>query len=184
MGLAKRGSRTISVNNDVYRWVISPDDGFMQLVVELAEDPGQRLIATYLYDDDPETGRPLRQITPRSVRQVIEISLKQGWQPRAPGRKPFRLCRGESVVEPLNPNLRDALKQEHAELTDEVMDRIEELTHQRFEIDPDADPELLRKIDQERERLLRQFMPRYRQVCERVANASGESAGRRLATES
>lgn len=88
------------------------------------------------------------------------------------------------MVEPLNPNLRDALKQEHAELTDEVMDRIEELTHQRFEIDPDADPELLRKIDQERERLLRQFMPRYRQVCERVANAIGESAGRRLATES
>lgn len=77
------------------------------------------------------------------------------------------------MVEPLSPAFRDALKQEHAGLTDDIIDRVEELTHQRFEIDPDADPGLLKKIDEDRERLLKQYMPRYQQVWERVANAAG-----------
>ena len=36
MGLAKRGTRKITVSGAAFRWKISPDDGYMVLVVESA----------------------------------------------------------------------------------------------------------------------------------------------------
>lgn len=34
MGLAKRGTRRLVVDGVAYRWVVSPDDGYMVLVAE------------------------------------------------------------------------------------------------------------------------------------------------------
>ena len=72
------------------------------------------------------------------------------------------------MVEPIKPILRQALIEEHDGLADEIIDRLEELTHQRFEVDPDEQPDLLKEIDQEREQLLQQHMPRFKEVCDRV----------------
>jgi hypothetical protein len=46
VGLAKRGTRLLVVEGVTYRWVVSPDDGYMVLVAELSDTPGQRLKTT------------------------------------------------------------------------------------------------------------------------------------------
>jgi len=58
MALAKKKTRLIHVDGADYRWVVSPDDGYMVLVVELAREPRSRLLVYTDYDDllvpDPE----------------------------------------------------------------------------------------------------------------------------------
>ncbi len=77
-------------------------------------------------------------------------------------------------MEPLEPEFRAALKRAHPGLEDSDIDRYEELTAQRFLIDPDTAPERLRELDQERARLLRERMPRYRDVWQRYDATRGK----------
>lgn len=65
------------------------------------------------------------------------------------------------MVEPLHSGLRDALKQAHPGLTDADIDRFEELTAQRFTLDPRENQIQLRVLDLERNELLKQKMPQY-----------------------
>jgi hypothetical protein len=74
----------------------------------------------------------------------------------------------------LKPRVREALKEAHADLTDEDIDLSEELLAQRFLIDPEADPERLREIDRQRAELLRNRMPKYREVLERMRENEGK----------
>ena len=71
-------------------------------------------------------------------------------------------------MEPLKPIFRDALKEAHPGLSDETIDRAEQLLAQRFLIDPEADPLRLQEIDRERAELLKQEMPRFEQVLQKV----------------
>jgi hypothetical protein len=71
-------------------------------------------------------------------------------------------------MEPLKRNLREALKQEHGDLTDDVIDLSEKLLAQRSLIDPSKEPEKIEEIDRQRAELLRTRMPRYKEVVERV----------------
>jgi hypothetical protein len=99
VGLAKRGTRRIAIDGLAYRWVVSPDDGYMVLVAELADDPGQRLEAFFRYQDvcEPQGGGVLRivgqrrSIRPGIVRAVIEAALGRGWQPSKRGLSAFRV---------------------------------------------------------------------------------------------
>jgi hypothetical protein len=99
MGLAKGGSRQITVGGRAYRWVVSPDDGYMVLVAELAAAPGQRLEAFFRYSDvhEPDGTGGLRvvgqrrSVSPGVVRAVIEAALGGGWQPGRRGLAPFRV---------------------------------------------------------------------------------------------
>lgn len=77
-------------------------------------------------------------------------------------------------MEPLKPIFRDALKQEHDGLKDEVLDRSEELLAERFLVDPEAEPLRLQKIDQERAELLRREMPKYEKVLQKVREQERE----------
>ena len=70
-------------------------------------------------------------------------------------------------MEPLKPIVRDAMKEAIRGLTDETIDRSEELLAQRFLIDPEAEPLLLQQIDQKREQLLKEI-PNFQQVIEKV----------------
>jgi hypothetical protein len=74
----------------------------------------------------------------------------------------------------LKPRVREALKEAHADLTDEDIDLSEELLAKRFLIDPEADPERLREIDRQRAELLRNRMPKYREVLERMRENEGK----------
>lgn len=77
-------------------------------------------------------------------------------------------------MEPLKPNFRDALKEEHDGLTDETIDRAEELLTQRFLVDPEADPLRVQELDQERTELLRREMPKYEKVLQKVREQERE----------
>jgi hypothetical protein len=95
MGLAKKGSRLISIDGVTYRWVVSPDSGYMVLVAELNDEPRQRLEAVFGYDNHPEELGP---ISPGVVRQVIVAAIHRGWKPSQSGRPPFRLHDTEQLV--------------------------------------------------------------------------------------
>lgn len=70
------------------------------------------------------------------------------------------------MIEPLHPDLRDALKRAHPGLTDTDIDRFEELTAQRFTLEPSENQIQLRALDLERSELLKQKMPRYLAVTQ------------------
>lgn len=72
-------------------------------------------------------------------------------------------------MEPLDPRLREALKEAHPGLQDSDIDLYEELLAARFLIDPDREPDRIRELDREREALLQRVMPRYGEVVRRVA---------------
>jgi hypothetical protein len=73
-------------------------------------------------------------------------------------------------MEPLDPELRAALKESHPGLTDEDIDRSEALLDERMNTDPSEDPGRLDELDRARNELIRRAMPRYTEVV-RVFNA-------------
>ncbi len=105
MALAKKGSSLIIVEDMSYRWVVSANDGFMFLVVEAADENGQRLRACFCYHDnyEPENaGMSLivgqrRSITPGVVREIVLTAIARGWQPSQRGLTAFDLD-GDQVV--------------------------------------------------------------------------------------
>lgn len=92
MAIAKKGSRIIVIDGVRYRWRVSPDDGFMDLVAEHASAPGQRLSVQIDYEDER---RPIgkgafatkqgRSIDPGTVHVVILSAIAQGWDPESRG---------------------------------------------------------------------------------------------------
>ena len=81
----------IRVDDVSYRWTVSPDSGYMCIVVERESDPGQRLEARVGYGEH-EAGGQETEITPVVVRRAIELALGEGWRPRDRGQPPFRLA--------------------------------------------------------------------------------------------
>jgi hypothetical protein len=100
MAMPKKGTRRIDVDGQAYRWLVSPNDGYIALVVESAEEPGQRLEAYFRYHDRYEplgTGAErivgqARSISPGTARAVIEAALRGGWQPSRRGLDVFRIA--------------------------------------------------------------------------------------------
>ena len=78
-------------------------------------------------------------------------------------------------MEPLEPEFRAALKRAHPGVQDSDIDRYEELTAARFLIDPDREPGRIRELDREREQLLQERMPRFRDVWQRYQYRHGPS---------
>jgi hypothetical protein len=103
MALAKRSSRTITVDGVEYRWAVSPDSGYMWLVVERAVGSGQRVEASFDYRDivRPD-GRIIGQrqsVSPGVVRAIVLRALAIGWRPEQRGLKPLRV--DSEAVRPL-----------------------------------------------------------------------------------
>jgi hypothetical protein len=61
-------------------------------------------------------------------------------------------------MEPMRPEVREELKRAHPGLTDDDIDRYEELLSRRFAF-ADEDAEGVRALDLQRERLVRERMP-------------------------
>jgi hypothetical protein len=88
MGLARKGSRTISVGGTEYRWVVSPDDGFMRIVIERGTEPGQRVSIQVGYGDErtPSGGSvQTERITPALIERLILEAPSLGWRPAERG---------------------------------------------------------------------------------------------------
>jgi hypothetical protein len=77
MTLGRTGSRVIVVAGERFRWVVTgrrePAPGF---VVELADTPASRLIAT---------ATPYAVVTPGLVAQGIRLGREAGWDPYRTG---------------------------------------------------------------------------------------------------
>lgn len=99
MTLANKGTRKITVDAEYYRWVVSPDSGYLVLVVEHLTSAGQRIAVTIPSRDywldfkdlthgkieyDPKDYRP---ITPALVRKIILDALELGWSPQSAGKE-------------------------------------------------------------------------------------------------
>jgi hypothetical protein len=93
MGLPTKGSRSITLGDSAYRWVVSTHQGYLRLIVEQRDDPGQRLIGwfhhhdSYVRDAAGQWHRiaQLRSISPALVRASIALALERGWQPGKKG---------------------------------------------------------------------------------------------------
>jgi hypothetical protein len=92
MTMPRRGTRTIVVDDVRYRWKPSPNDGYMSIVVESCDAPGQCLIAMLRYHDVQladesrqkiKLAAPHRRLTPQIARGCILLGLARGWDPRA-----------------------------------------------------------------------------------------------------
>jgi len=100
MALAKKGTRTLVINDIRYRWVVSRDFGggenaraeTLTLVVELADEPGQRLEAVFAYHDLPNSNVPAdrQTISPKVVREIILFALQKKWRPTQRGLRSLR----------------------------------------------------------------------------------------------
>lgn len=71
-------------------------------------------------------------------------------------------------MEPLRPSVRQALKEAHPSLTDEEINRVEELLARRFQLDPETEQNTINELDRQREELIRNVMPRYQEVIQRI----------------
>ena len=99
MALPRKGTRSITVDGTAYRWTVSPDSGYMVLVVELAREPGQRLLANFEYGDvyAPAGANAVHivaqrtTLTPGVVARTIREGLRRGWLPAEPVQAPLRL---------------------------------------------------------------------------------------------
>lgn len=69
---------------------------------------------------------------------------------------------------PMKPELRQALKEAHPGLTDQVIDEYEKLTVMRGQMTAERSAEAIATIDRQREKLLRDRMPYFAQISQMV----------------
>lgn len=93
MTLNRKDARAITINNEKFRWAISPGSGYVTLIVEHEATNGQRLevciesdINDYWADFPLIETMNLRVVKPREVRQIILEAINEGWMYREPGK--------------------------------------------------------------------------------------------------
>ncbi|GAA3776579.1 hypothetical protein [Streptomyces chiangmaiensis] len=99
MALGRKGSRRIVVDGTAYRWRLRRRPTYFQglsltpctFAVEHADAPGAMLVVT-TNQPHPSNwfGREAKPVLPSGVGQAIQLALREGWIPTAPG-SPFRL---------------------------------------------------------------------------------------------
>ncbi|MEU6220832.1 hypothetical protein ABZ845_25495 [Streptomyces sp. NPDC047022] len=99
MALGRKGARRIVVGGTVYRWRLRRRPTYFQglawtpctFAVEHADVPGTTLVVTtgqpHLSNWIGHKGKP---VLPSDVAEAIELALREGWTPTAPG-SPFCL---------------------------------------------------------------------------------------------
>jgi hypothetical protein len=77
MTLAKKATRSITVNGERFRWRVAPnDEPGMGIVVESASAQGQRMVTWVEHGNT---------ISPWLVRRAILNALESGWNPKRKG---------------------------------------------------------------------------------------------------
>lgn len=92
MTMPNRTSRKIVVNNESYRWSVSPHLGGIVFVVEREAFKG-RILKVYINSDINEMwvsfpyiqNLNLKVIKPKDVELIISQSLNKGWNPKEKG---------------------------------------------------------------------------------------------------
>ncbi|QNR24878.1 hypothetical protein [Croceimicrobium hydrocarbonivorans] len=92
MAIPKPGSRVITVEDQIYRWMASGNDGWIDLYIELDGEKGQRLMVKFDYHhkriqtNDSVSLQQQFLVTPDIVRQTIDYGKKNGWKPSEKGK--------------------------------------------------------------------------------------------------
>ena len=82
MALPKKGTRKITVDSGVYRWLVRRDGGAFRLIAEAHAQPAQRLavkIPVGLFPQDAQI------LSPALVKQCLVLALNDGYQPNQAG---------------------------------------------------------------------------------------------------
>ncbi|WP_336779861.1 hypothetical protein [Paenibacillus illinoisensis] len=79
MTLSKKRSRRILINEETFRWVTSPDSGYMVFVAEHEFIQGRRL---EVYVENTT----MKVIQPRHVRHFIVQAIEAGWEYKLAGK--------------------------------------------------------------------------------------------------
>jgi len=93
MTIPKKGSRQITVEGQVYRWLIKSKPTYAQecleapmtAAVDLVEGGGTTLYITFPFSRPDGLYRTQISITPQVIRDCIQAALAQGWQPNNEG---------------------------------------------------------------------------------------------------
>ncbi|NOU95606.1 hypothetical protein GC093_20575 [Paenibacillus sp. LMG 31456] len=105
MTLSKKGSRKIIVNDEEFRWIISPSKDFISLIAEHGHEKGRR-IEVYIKSDINRLwvefphidDQNLKVITPKDTSFIISEAIKQGWNPKEKGKPMVFDLNGDSLV--------------------------------------------------------------------------------------
>ncbi|MEM7163154.1 MAG: hypothetical protein AAF487_12025 [Bacteroidota bacterium] len=98
MGLPKKGSRVLQIDDCTYRYIVSGNDDTIDLIIELEDGKGQRFMASFYYHHMRTEKKTIKgesyssltqrnQITPGVVKEVIEYGIQNGWKPEKPGKE-------------------------------------------------------------------------------------------------
>ncbi len=94
MALVRKGSRRIVVDGTAYRWRLRRRPTYSQglawspctFAVEHADAPGTTLVVTTNQPHPSNwVGREAKPVLPADVAEAIELALRAGWAPAAPG---------------------------------------------------------------------------------------------------
>ena len=99
--MPRNESRAIHVEGRNYRWAVSPDSGYMNLVLQDGSGSGQRVLIQMDYEDVALEGHSLvqrRRVTPGFVRRCIREAAAFGWKPAESGTEILMRLQGERVV--------------------------------------------------------------------------------------
>ncbi len=116
MALPKKKSRIISVDNVIYRWLVSPAIGFNILVAEKEDAEGQKIEVHYESDIDKHAaGFPVywidesnaenlnwKFITPKGAESIIRQALQLGWDPAKKGKPLVFDLIGDQITQRIN----------------------------------------------------------------------------------
>ncbi|GAA4841906.1 hypothetical protein GCM10023310_19780 [Paenibacillus vulneris] len=105
MTFPKKGSRTIIVDDETYRWTISPKKGYIRFVAEHAVTKGRTLII-YVESDinvfwvefPYANGLNLRIFKPKDAASVISKAICLGWDPKERGNPIIFKLADDSLV--------------------------------------------------------------------------------------
>ena len=75
MGLPKKTSRNIVVNDIEYSWIASGNDDIINLIITLKENSGQKLFAHFDYVTVTEGGKIRMEITPEVVKKLLNMEF-------------------------------------------------------------------------------------------------------------
>ena len=106
MGRSRKDNRRrITVDGVVYRYTVSPDDGFVALIARPEDARGQRLWVAFHYHDawvpdgdGAHWSAGHRLVLPRVVRLAILDGLRRGWNPAITKPGLFRVYDGDGLL--------------------------------------------------------------------------------------
>jgi len=100
MTIPKKGSRSIDIENNTYRYKVTGNDMIIDVIVEKENCHGQKLISSFEYHNESLSGSlkaQERKVTPATIKALVIYALENGWEPDVKGKKDINI-NGEEII--------------------------------------------------------------------------------------